>query len=80
MVRNKWKDGRRERLLSWINGEYADECHERWTNQDMLWAYNYGLKHGWERKEISPKEIKRPKATKAYRQAKEALKKLRSRN
>ena len=77
MGRNKWKDKRRERMLSWQSGEYADECHNRWTNADMVWAYNYGLKHGLVKKYILPKEIKRPKATKAYRKAKAALKELR---
>ena len=71
---------RRERMLAWQSGEYADECHERWSNRDMLWAYNYGFKHGLEKKQILPKEIKRPKATKAYRKVKEALSRLRKRN
>lgn len=60
MGRDKWKDGRRKKMLAWQGGEYADECHERWTNADMVWAYNYGFKHGLIKKEITLK-LKVPK-------------------
>jgi len=64
-------------LLEWVSGEYADECHDRWTNKDMLWAYNYGFKHGLEKKEILPKLIKKPKLTKSVLKGKKALARLR---
>ena len=80
MGRNEWKDDRRKRLLDWIMGEYADNCRDRWTNADMPWSYNYGFKRGLKKKEILPKIIKRPRATKSYRKAKEALRRLRLRN
>lgn len=55
MGRNKWKDNRRKKMLAWQSGEYADECHDRWTNADMVWAYDYGFKQGLVKKEILPK-------------------------
>ena len=78
MARNEWKDKRRERLLDFIRGEHADNVRDRWTHADLLWAYNYGFKHGIEKRQFLPK--KWTKKSDAYKRGMEAIKRLRLRN
>ena len=37
---------RLNRLNSWITGGYVSNTRERWTSEDMFWAYRLGLRRG----------------------------------